>query len=261
MSLDHKASPLGSLGSVIAIRGSKASVGLLVKPAQSTEEPSRVTVGKFFGIYTGTPLLIGMVTDVSLQSGANCGDQDHLSVATLDIIGEIQNYTSSSAYFRRGVTDYPAIGDSVTLVGPRELHLIFNISGPTVMEIGHLQQDSEIGAYVDADEMLSKHFAVLGTTGVGKSSAVALIIQQTLVVRPDLRVLVLDVHNEYRPCFRDRALPLSPRNMKLPFGCLISKKSSTSFLESAQASTKRLISLISWRRSFPSPRQTIPRLA
>jgi DNA helicase HerA-like ATPase len=35
--------------------------------------------------------------------------------------------------------------------------------------------------------MLSKHFAVLGTTGVGKSSGVALILRQILDARPNLR--------------------------------------------------------------------------
>jgi uncharacterized protein len=58
--------------------------------------------------------------------------------------------------------------------------------------------------------MLSKHFAILGTTGVGKSSAVAVILQQLLQARPDLRVLLLDVHNEYGRCFGDRAYMANP---------------------------------------------------
>ena len=72
-------------------------------------------------------------------------------------------------------------------------------------------------ARIDVDEMLSKHFAVLGTTGVGKSSAVALLLQQILQARPDLRVLLLDVHNEYGRCFGERAQVLNPSNIKLPF--------------------------------------------
>ena len=50
--------------------------------------------------------------------------------------------------------------------------------------------------------MLSKHFAVLGTTGVGKSSGVALILQQILDARPNLRVFLLDGHNEYGALLR-----------------------------------------------------------
>jgi len=207
--------PAALLGCVIAVRGSQASVGLEMAPAHGAKG-SRVTVGKFLGISVGTTFLIGVVTDVSLRTDLAV-DLQSRTVAVLDIIGEIRNYGSPSASFHRGVTDYPAIGDPVTAVNSHDLSLIFNISGAGVIEIGRLQQDRSIGAYVDAKDMLSKHFAVLGTTGVGKSSGVALILQETLAALPDLRVLILDVHNEYRPCFGNKAQVLSPRNMRLPF--------------------------------------------
>jgi uncharacterized protein len=74
-----------------------------------------------------------------------------------------------------------------------------------------------IAAYIDINDLLTKHFAVLGSTGVGKSSVVALILQALLEKRPDLRLFILDVHNEYGHCFGDRAQILNPRNLKLPF--------------------------------------------
>jgi DNA helicase HerA-like ATPase len=58
---------------------------------------------------------------------------------------------------------------------------------------------------------------VLGSTGVGKSSAIALMIHELLRARPDLRIFMLDAHNEYGHCFGERAQVLSPRNLKLPF--------------------------------------------
>ena len=80
-----------------------------------------------------------------------------------------------------------------------------------------LQQDQSIIAYVDIEEMLSKHFAVLGSTGVGKSTGVSLLLNEILKSRPNLRIFLLDVHNEYGRCFGDRSLVLNPRNLKLPF--------------------------------------------
>jgi uncharacterized protein len=207
--------PTADLGSVIATRGSQASVRIVRNSVIGADE-ARVTVGKFLGIHVGRWLLIGVVTNLALKAGGP-GEQDHAAVAVLDIIGEIQDYGGRTASFHRGVSHYPAIGDKVGFVGPAELQQIFNIAGPAVIEIGRLQQDQSIGAYVDADDMLAKHFAVLGTTGVGKSSGVALILQKVMAARPDLRVLVLDVHNEYRSCFGSKALALSPRNIKLPF--------------------------------------------
>jgi DNA helicase HerA-like ATPase len=181
------------------------------------ERATRVTVGKFLGIQAGTSLIIGVVTDVSLRTEPVSRDENFITVAVLDVIGEIQNYGMLSPRFFRGVTDYPAIGDGVVGIGADELRLIFNISRPTVIEIGHLQQDTSIPAFIDVNEMLSKHFAVLVTSGVDKSGRLGLILNQALAARPDLRILVLDVHNEYRHCFGDKAQAFSPRNMKLPF--------------------------------------------
>jgi uncharacterized protein len=67
------------------------------------------------------------------------------------------------------------------------------------------------------NEMLNKHFAILGSTGTGKSSAVAIILQKILLARPGLRIILLDGHNEYGQCFSDRALVVNLANLNLPF--------------------------------------------
>ena len=95
--------------------------------------------------------------------------------------------------FRRGVTDYPTIGDEVTALTSAELRLVFDSPGAKVVKIGQLLQDSTISVGIDIDEMLSNHFAVLGTTGVGKSSAVALILQKVL----DAKLAIVLVYLSY----------------------------------------------------------------
>ncbi len=220
--LNNDTQPMGAatpqvelLGRIISVHGSQASVGI---PAMSPQAPEqkRVTVGKFLGVVAGKALLVGLITDVSMRSEAGRGDHD-AAVAQLDLIGEIRSGETGTAYFQRGVTSYPGMGDPVVFVGSRELRLIFQNSSTRMIEVGRLHQDSAIPAGLDVDEMLSKHFAVLGTTGVGKSSAIALLLQQILQARSDLRVLLLDVHNEYGRCFGERAQVLNPNNIKLPF--------------------------------------------
>ena len=80
-----------------------------------------------------------------------------------------------------------------------------------------LQQDHTIQAQIDIDNLVSKHFAVLGTTGVGKSNAVAIILSKILEEQPDLRIFLIDPHNEYGRCFGDKSQVLTPRNLRLPF--------------------------------------------
>jgi len=213
---DASPNPDQPIGRVVSVRGSQATVGLLRSPLDSSNE-ARSTVGKFLGIRAGQSLLVGVITNVSIETPPLAKELGCHSTADLDLMGEIKQSATAAVQFQRGVTEYPAIGDPVFAVSAGELRLVFNVASGSVIEIGHLQQDSTIGAYVDVDDMLSKHFAVLGTTGVGKSSAVVLMLHEILRARPELRIFVLDAHNEYGRLFGDKALVLNPRNLRLPF--------------------------------------------
>jgi DNA helicase HerA-like ATPase len=201
----------GPLGRVHAVSGSRASIGLL---GSDGVHRSGATVGKFVKIHTGHALLVGVITDLTVEVASR--DSGYCGTARVDLTGEISDRTGT-VRFRRGVTDYPTIGDEVTALTSDELRLVFDAPGAKAIKVGQLLQDATISVAVDVDELLSNHFAVLGTTGVGKSSAVALILQKILEAKPNLRILLLDVHNEYGRCFGDRAHVVNPGNMKLPF--------------------------------------------
>ena len=174
----------------------------------------RATVGRFVSIRCASSVIVAMITEVSCE---NLSSTDNLiAIASVDLLGEILN-AADKAKFQRGVTNYPTIGDSVDLITSQELRTIYAPTGSDQINVGFLQQDRSVIAYVDIEEMLSKHFAVLGSTGVGKSTGVSLLLNEILKARPNLRIFLLDVHNEYGRCFGDRALVLNPRNLKLPF--------------------------------------------
>jgi DNA helicase HerA-like ATPase len=198
---------------VISVRGSLARVGLLAASQMPVSEV-RATVGRFVSIRCASSVIVAMITEVSCE---NLSSTDNLiAIASVDLLGEILN-AAGKAKFQRGVTNYPTIGDAVDLITSQELRTIYAPTGSDQINVGFLQQDSSVVAYVDIEEMLSKHFAVLGSTGVGKSTGVSLLLNEILKARPNLRIFLLDVHNEYGRCFGDRALVLNPRNLKLPF--------------------------------------------
>ncbi len=202
-----------SFGRVISVRGSLARVGLLA-PSQVPVSEARATVGRFISIRCATATtIIAMITEVSCENQPS-SDQ-YMATASVDLLGEISG--GDRPKFQRGVTNYPTIGDAVDLVTAQDLRTVYAPSGSDQINVGTLQQDRSVIAYVDVEEMLSKHFAVLGSTGVGKSTSVSLLLNEILKARPNLRVFLLDVHNEYGRCFGDRALVLNPRNLKLPF--------------------------------------------
>jgi DNA helicase HerA-like ATPase len=206
----------GMLGRVHSISGSQVIAGIL-SDALSGPHRASITVGKFVKIQSTKALLVGVITDVSSQTSSAVKVDGCTAIARIDLMGEIDLRQPGAPRFCRGVSEYPTIADSVLPLTNQELHIVFDGAGHKTIKIGHLHQDNTVSACIDVDEMLTKHFAVLGTTGVGKSSAVALILQQLLQVRPDLRIFMLDAHNEYGRCFGERANVMNPSNLKLPF--------------------------------------------
>jgi uncharacterized protein len=194
------------------VRGSLARVGLLAA-SQMGLSAVRATVGRFVSIRCANSTLVAMITEVSCE---NLPSDEYIASASVDLLGEIFGGPERTK-FQRGVTNYPTIGDTVDLITNQELRTVYAPTGSDQIHIGTLQQDPSVLAYVDVEEMLSKHFAVLGSTGVGKSTGVSLLLNEILKARPNLRVFLLDVHNEYGRCFGDRSLVLNPRNLKLPF--------------------------------------------
>jgi DNA helicase HerA-like ATPase len=204
------------VGVVLSVRGSQASVGLLQR---SGEFPSleSATVGNFLAIVSKRSILIGFITQVSVKVPEIVAHKGYSGSARLDLMGEIRTEAGSSRRFLRGITQYPHIGDPVVAIGSNELRVVYGKEGDESINIGQLQQDQTLPAYVHVDEMMSGHFAVFGTTGVGKSSGIVAILQEVLRVRPNVRIFLLDAHNEYDRCFNDKAQVLNPANLRLPF--------------------------------------------
>jgi uncharacterized protein len=204
------------VGAVLSVRGSEASVGLLHRNGELPAIES-ATVGNFLAIMSGGRVLIGFITEVSAEVPKVVAQQAYAGSARLDLMGEIRTDAAGSRRFLRGITRYPHIGDPVVAIGGEELRIVYGKVGDDTINIGRLQQDETLTANVHIDPMLSGHFAVFGTTGVGKSSGLVTILQEVLKARQNLRIFVLDAHNEYDRCFSDKAQVINPANLRLPF--------------------------------------------
>jgi DNA helicase HerA-like ATPase len=213
--IDGHAPPGNELGRVIAVRGSQASIGI-VHPEWTEPGDRNATVGRVVGLTAPDKLVVGIVTETSIEAPAVARERGFTVVAVVDLIGEIR-VREGQARFRRGITGYPTIGDLARVLSADQLALIHGDAAEEAISIGALQQDETLPASIDVDETLSKHFAVLGTTGVGKSSGVVVILREILECRPDLRIFLIDPHNEYAHSFGDRAQVLTPASLKLPF--------------------------------------------
>src|SRR6266446_2039942 len=163
-----------SFGRVISVRGSIARLGLLAA-GQTSSSDVRATVGRFVSIRCAATSIIAMITEVSCE---NLPTSDiYIATAAVDLLGEILGGPERPK-FQRGVTNYPTIDDAVDLITNQELRTVYAPSGSDQINIGTLQQDPSVIAYVDVEELLSKHFAILGSTGVGKSTGVSLLLNE-----------------------------------------------------------------------------------
>ncbi|MBC17454.1 MAG: ATPase [Desulfovibrio sp.] len=164
-------------------------------------------VGSFVRIPIGFNDLFGIVSQV----GASAVPENQLESQnhgnrwmTIQLIGE----GPRNGVFQRGLSQYPTIGDEVHLVSENELQNIYGQPDkPYFVKVGHISNADSIPALIDVNKLISRHSAVTGTTGSGKSTTVASIIN-ALSDRekyPSSRIIMLDIHGEYGQALQDKA--------------------------------------------------------
>ena len=150
------------------------------------------------------------------------GHQGERTVFEIQTLGEIPTTgpDAAAAGFQRGVSRYPPLGAPVATVTIRDLAKVYARPRTSNVHIGRLRHNQKVPAFVVTDSLLGKHFAVLGTTGAGKSCAVTVILRSILAEHPKGHVVLLDPHNEYASAFADMAELLNPSNLQLPYWLL-----------------------------------------
>ena len=204
------------LGHVIQCDGAHATIATTAAGNKS-QEAGQWSVGKFISISLANTRTVGLVHDVHVDGNWH-EDGENRMLVHVDLIGEVRDGEDGSPpTFDRGIAQYPHIGAIAHRIRQRDLAAIYAIGGRDAVPIGHLSQDESIEAHIAMGRTLNRHFAVVGSTGVGKSSAVSLLLHKAIEVRPNLRVLILDPHNEFASAFPDLAITLDSDTLDLPF--------------------------------------------
>jgi uncharacterized protein len=127
---------------------------------------------------------------------------------------------SVAAPFHRGVTNYPLPGAIVFAVTSLDAAQIYGCRDAQAIAIGTVYPSQDVQAAVHANAFIGRHFALLGSTGTGKSTATALILHKICDLAPQGHVLLIDPHGEYRAAFRDRGEVFDVDNLQLPYWLL-----------------------------------------
>jgi DNA helicase HerA-like ATPase len=138
-------------------------------------------------------------------------------IADIDLIGECESAFGQNRDFRRGITTYPRTGDAVDAVTHADLAAVFGSEDRRRISIGTVHATRDIAAQLFFDPLLSRHFALVGSSGSGKSSATALILHRIIEQAPLAHVVIIDPHGEYARAFADKGRVFNVDNLDMPY--------------------------------------------
>lgn len=187
----------------------------------ATEIFDRAPVGALIKIPTPGSIAYGFIGSELITGEAATLTPDSKAIAEIDLLGEtLATDGQAEPVFMRGVSIYPRLGTPVFLAEPEDLARIYARPSSAPLTIGSLYQDANLPAYLMSQEFLSKHSAILGTTGSGKSCAVTLILSALLAAHPNGHIVLLDPHNEYHAAFGHSAEYVTTSSLQLPYWLL-----------------------------------------
>ncbi|BGE64398.1 MULTISPECIES: ATP-binding protein [Pseudomonas] len=220
------------LGTISAVSSSSAVVEL----ADSVESGIVILegrnyrvgqVGSFVKILLGYNNLYGVIAGSSESSQLDDQDGIHLDRRwiKIELIGEIV-----AGEFERGISEYPSIGNEVHIVVDSDLKKIFGKDIDGHFNVGTLSSSDGISVSLDLDKLVTRHSAIFGSTGSGKSTSTASILRSMVTAAekinmPSARILLIDIHGEYQSALGDIAnvfsvLPDAENKLYVPYWCI-----------------------------------------
>jgi len=206
------------LGRVAAV-----DTGRVLVKVEDAALMTRVGVGKLIAIRGATEqdYLIGIVHRITRTLGAEMqgdelGEDDAVMLApTVEdalravLVGTYRTvFGEKRNHFKRGADYYPQIDRECFIIEGANLQRFMGLLGAELpeqerLELGKFAMDPDAVAVASGDRFFQRHASILGSTGSGKSWAVALLAERAAKL-PYPNIIVLDMHGEYSPLARDK---------------------------------------------------------
>lgn len=208
------------IGNIVGVDGHTVRGVVAVPAGLSPNSDLQATprMGSLVRIETPGSLVYGVISSLALAATTSASEYAYEASAQIDMLGEmIQGKTPGEWSFRRGVSSYPVLGSPIALATHEELAAIYARPNRPSIRIGSIYQDANIPAFIKINEMMGKHFAVLGTTGSGKSSTVVLLLGAILDNFNKAHIVLIDPHDEYSKAFGPLAEVINSDSLKMPY--------------------------------------------
>ncbi|MFV0644972.1 MAG: ATP-binding protein [Sphingomonadaceae bacterium] len=226
---------LQPIGVVLEVSGSGSQIALDIErlnECMADDDPSTAMagqVGSQIKIRVGKAWLLANVRSQRQDRRANG------ILASIDFLGEgvEEKLTGRLKGFRRGVTRYPVPGALVYPANTDDLRQVYASDGRANIQIGTVYPTSDIRAGLYVDAMLGKHFALLGSTGTGKSTSAALILHRICEAAPNGHIVMIDPHGEYSAAFKTTGQIFDVSNLQMPYWLMNFEEHCEVFLSSS----------------------------
>jgi hypothetical protein len=218
---------------------------------------SQLTIGRYLKIADGnSDFIVSMIKSVRAKEGSSQTDNiiDAKFVIDTQPIGVF-----SDGEFNIGVHTLPLPLEDVMTVEKELLDTVFAKNSIFNFNMGHLLQNKDVQLYVNGNSFFGKHIGVVGSTGSGKSCAVAKILQTALSIEAEKNknidkqtnshIVIFDIHSEYKKAFTledDQKFNLNYLNvstMKLPYWLMNSEELEDLFVEGGDRTFHNQISI------------------
>lgn len=230
-------SKITEIGEIDSISGNSISIKLFESIKSNMPVIDGVVyrvgqIGSFVRIPLGFANLYGIVTQIgsaAIPEGLKeMYYKDYDSFKNTRWINIVLAGEQVGKKFERGVTQYPTTGDKVHLVTINDLDIIYGGYQETnSITVGNISVSESLDAKIDLDKLISRHCAIVGSTGSGKSNSVSVLLEAIAKRNfPSSRILVIDPHGEYNDALSkySRVIETSPKDEKnklyIPFWAL-----------------------------------------
>ena len=208
------------IGSVIDIAGSSSRVRIqraaLERLYDSSDLSLRMAgqVGSLIKLKVGSKWLVANVRTLATDP-----QNESAILAEIDFMGEgdEERLTGRIYNFRRGVTRYPTPGAAVWPTNAQDMRQLYAADSRANIEIGTVYPTDDVRATLYIDAMLGKHFALLGSTGTGKSTSAAMILHKICDMAPQGHIVMIDPHGEYSAAFKENGALFDVSNLNMPY--------------------------------------------
>lgn len=217
---------------------------------------SKIRISRYITIEDGNDLKI--LASIQNVSAIQTSDANTISYTIACSPIGCYSEDEDGISFRQGGVNLPSPTEPAYLPDDEVINAIFSSNENFSFRVGNLSSNKSVSYFVDGNRFFGKHIAVVGSTGSGKSCAVARLLQNILKIDDghnqnvgnlkNAHVIIFDIHSEYRSAFtlaEQESFNLNCLDIEklcLPYWLMNSQELEALFIESNELNSHNQIS-------------------